>query len=83
MLPFYKDGDFVIVTRVFLKVFLKKNRDVVFMHNDMGLLIKRIKSLNHNKKVIKVFGTGDESVTSKKIGEVRFENIEGIVLLKI
>ncbi len=53
------------------------------MHNDMGLLIKRIKSLNHNKKVIKVFGTGDESVTSKKIGEVRFENIEGIVLLKI
>ena len=83
MLPFYNDGDFVFVTRIFSKFFLKKNRDVVFIHNDMGLLIKRIKSVDHNEKVIKVFGTGDESVTSKKIGEVRFENIEGVVLLKI
>ena len=83
MLPFYKDGDFVIITRIFSRFLFKKNRDVVFIHKELGLLIKRVQSVNRREKVIKVFGTAGASLSSAKIGKVRFENIIGVVLLRI
>ena len=83
MSPYYKDGDYVVIYSMFLKLMLQENRDIVFKHQRLGLLIKRISRVNFAKKTVSVFGTGYGSSSTQKIGDVEFQNIIGYVIFKV
>ena len=82
--PFFFPGDYVMIwTLSSLIKKLSPGDDVVFEHDQYGLLIKRIL---HNYPVdsyIEVEGINPKSLTSREIGRIPYENIMGKVILSI
>ncbi len=83
MLPTYKEGDYLFVTRLFFNFFIKKNRDVVFIHDKIGMMLKRVHTVEKTSKSFRVFGLSEESIASQEIGDIPFRKAIGIVFYKL
>ena len=83
MLPEYKNNDYLIVLRLFRENFIKKNRNIVFIHSKLGLLVKKISSVNYTDKSFYVNGNNNLSIQSKMLGKINFSQIEGFPILHI
>ena len=82
MLPHYREGDFLFVTRFFKPFFLKLAKDIIFTHSEFGLLLKRVIQIDKSRKILRVYGTGENSINSEEIGDVSFDQVEGVVIYK-
>ena len=79
--PFFFPGDYVLIWRSpgrFTK--LSSDDYVVFNHQDHGLLIKQILFNNPAENFIEVEGIHPDSITSKKMGRIPYQNIIGKVI---
>ena len=83
MSPYYHEGDYLFVTRIFFKYLIKKNRDVVFTHDKIGLMLKRVHTVKIEEKSFVAFGTGQNSMDSSQIGDIPFDKAVGIVFYKL
>ena len=80
MLPEFKNGDFVVITRFPLLFHNLSIADsIIFSHPIYGLLIKYIDDILPNGDVF-VKGSSPDSLDSKKLGIIPFESIKGKVL---
>jgi signal peptidase I len=81
MLPQYKDGDFVLVSRIpVLLGWLAPGNVIVFESKDFGAMIKIVDSLSSDGKEMTVKGAHPLSVDSHTIGTVRKEDVTGKVI---
>ena len=62
---------------------IKKNRNTVFIHSKLGLLVKKISSVNYTDKSFYVNGNNNLSIQSKMLGKINFSQIEGFPILHI
>ena len=62
---------------------IKKNKNVIFMHSSLGLLIKKISNVDSQKKVIYVKGNNDLSISQEMLGPIKFSQIKGFPLIHI
>ena len=79
--PFFFPGDFVLIWRspsLFTK--LSSGDYVVFNHEELGLLIKRILHNNPAEEFIEIEGIHPDSISSKKMGRIPYQNIIGKVI---
>ncbi len=81
LLPDYKSGDFVIVSKVPLFFTpLKKGDMIVLKHRLYGTLIKRVEALIPEKDEIFVIGTHENSNDSRNFGAVSKKDLVGKVI---
>ena len=83
MLPEYKNNDYLIVLKLFRENSIKKNRNNVFIQSKLGLLVKKISSVNYTDKSFYVNGNNNLSIQSKMLGKINFSQIEGFPILHI
>ena len=79
MLPNFKEGDFVLVNKLFFKL---NDNDVVVFKNGSKFLIKRIKKIENHE----IYVEGDNrrlSKDSRHFGPITKKQIIGKVLIKI
>lgn len=83
MLPVYKEGDFVVVTKIplFLRC-LRKGDVIVFTRSPYGILIKKIERIISHDEIY-VTGTHGDSLDSHRIGPINKATIIGRVILHI
>jgi signal peptidase I len=82
--PGYRDGDFVFSSN--LPYLLRKPRRgdvIVFRHPHHGVLIKRIASVEPARALVRVEGTGPDSIDSRQFGPVHTSDILGKVIRHI
>lgn len=82
--PLFNDGDYVVITTA--AFFLKKiNRGdiVVFKHEDIGIMIKAVESVNPGADTVYVRGTHPTSVDSQQLGPIRKDALIGKVIWHI
>lgn len=83
MLPDYKEGDFVVISKI---PFLIRNSligdIVIFNHPIYGILIKKIDSFVPGEGFF-VSGTHEKSLDSNKLGRIPLDAIRGKVILHI
>jgi nickel-type superoxide dismutase maturation protease len=77
MYPKLSSGDFVVSVRYFYR--LTVDDIVVFQHPLYGQLVKRIQETN-SAGMLRVSGENNSSVSSKQIGYVKNEQIQGKVI---
>lgn len=77
MLPQYYNNDYVISAK-WIFGSLKIGDDVICHHESLGVIIKRIKKITHNK--IEVTGLNSFSTNSRIIGDLDKKDIIGKVL---
>jgi signal peptidase I len=81
--PEYKQGDFVLVSKIPFFFIPPSPRDVIaFNQPGYGLLIKRIQNINTDGGV-NVIGNHLESIDSRVFGAVRREDMIGKVIWHI
>lgn len=80
MSPILTAGDYVIASRLFFT--FQVNQLVIVDHPIYGCIVKRIVEIS-NTKGFYLSGENANSISSKKIGWVRKEDIKGRVLLSI
>jgi signal peptidase I len=69
--PVYRDGDFVIVSKIpFLFRDIAPGDVVVFDHPVHRKMIKRVERIEEGGKSLFVVGTNDESVDSRRFGPI-------------
>lgn len=79
--PLFKEGDFVIVTKIPLFFAPVKPGDVVvFNHPAYGMMIKMVESVNAERGEIYVVGTNEYSVDSRRFGAIRKKDLIGKVI---
>ena len=82
MVPYYKEGDYVLLITAFYFPFLKEQKDIVFKTENQITMIKRILSLDKRTKTLKVYGTGPDSISSNDMGEIQINKLLGLVVYK-
>jgi len=83
MQPDYNDGDYIVISPWFIQWFTKEGKDIVFMHDKLGHLVKRVMRVDKLNKTVSVYGTGPESTTGEEIGNIPFKNIFGLVIFHL
>jgi len=81
LVPDYRNGDYVLVTRLFRK--LQQNDMVVFSKDTYGMMIKRVQQVRRNGTEYFVEGTHPDSIDSKHFGPVQRQDVIGKVLWHI
>lgn len=82
--PEYKEGDFVIITKIPFFLYRLKVDDVVaFRHPDYGLMIKKVAAISPGGDEIFVVGTHEFSVDSRKFGALKQTDLMGKVIWHI
>lgn len=82
--PLYKEGDFVIVSKIpFVLNRLKKGDVIVFKHSLHGTMIKQIKEINQTGDKLQVVGTQEKSIDSRQFGEIDRGSITGKVIMHV
>ena len=80
--PLYKEGDFVIISKIpFVLNRLKIGDIIVFKHSLHGTMIKQIKEINNEGDKLQVIGRHGNSVDSRQFGEIDKASIIGKVVL--
>lgn len=84
LLPKYRDGDFVLVSKIpYLFAPIKPGEVVAFRHTTYGTLIKQVQSVKPGGDEIHVVGTQEHSVDSRHFGAVRKRDLLGKVIWHI
>ncbi|MBD3160592.1 MAG: hypothetical protein GF346_00570 [Candidatus Eisenbacteria bacterium] len=84
LMPDYRDGDFVLVSRIPYLVRSVKVGDVVAFRDDLhGLLIKRVTEVSPDRRRAVVRGTHEESLDSRALGPIQVRAILGTVVWHI
>ena len=83
MQPEYNHNDYIVALKPILNMMIKKNKNVIFMHSSLGLLIKKISSVNSQKKVIYVKGNNSLSISQEMLGPIKFSQIKGFPLIHV
>lgn len=79
--PTYRDGDFVLVSKIpYLFGSIREGDIVAFRHDAYGTMIKQVQSVSSNKDEIFVIGTQENSVDSRRFGAIRSRNMLGKVI---
>jgi len=81
MLPEYREGDFVLTSKIPAWVRGVRSGDViVFQHPLYGRLIKQVQQHDRQRDEITVRGLNDASVDSRDFGPLRARNVAGVVI---
>ena len=84
LLPAYRDGDFVLASKIpYLFSAVQGGDVVVFRHQVYGTMIKVIDSIIPDTGEIRVVGIHDHSVDSREFGSIRRRDILGKVIWHI
>ena len=82
--PAYRDGDFVLVSRIpILLRGIHPGDVVVFKHPHLGKLIKLVERLESEGRSVYVVGLDEESVDSRTFGAVPRNLVLGKVIWRI
>jgi signal peptidase I len=82
--PVYRDGDFVLVSKIPILFGRLKTGDVVIIkHKAYGLLIKMVERMDLTADRIYVVGLHDDSVDSRTFGPVGKKDLAGKVFWRI
>jgi phage repressor protein C with HTH and peptisase S24 domain len=82
--PEYKDGDYVLSSRIpVLAGFLAPGDAIVFENDEFGTMIKLIDSISTDGTEIRVKGTHPLSVDSGRLGPVTRKRVIGKVIWHI
>lgn len=82
--PEYREGDFVIITKIPFFLYQLKVGDVVaFRHPDYGTLIKKVAAISAGGDEIFVIGTHEHSVDSRHFGTLQRADLMGKVIWHI
>ena len=82
--PEYKDGDFVVSSKI--PIFFNHIRPgdvVIFGHKEYGVMIKQVGWLKNGGERIFVIGTGSNSIDSRGFGLINKSDLIGKVILHI
>lgn len=72
--PLYRDGDFVVLSKIPILVSGIHPADIiVFKHPRYGLMVKRVLRVENDGKYLFVIGENDESVDSRRFGDIPLE----------
>jgi signal peptidase I len=84
LLPRYREGDFVLVSKIpFLFGRLAPGDVVAFRHPDYGTMIKAVGALSPDGDQLTVIGTHPRSVDSRRFGPIRRQDLIGKVLWRV
>jgi len=83
MSPEYQSGDFLIILSFFHQLILKIEKNVIVKHQELGLLVKKVKSIDKNKEIIQIAGNNSSSTSSKAIGPISYSEIIGFPIIHI
>jgi nickel-type superoxide dismutase maturation protease len=84
LFPLYKEGDFVIVSKIpFIFNRLKVGDVIVFNHSLHGTMIKMINEINQSGDKLRVIGTQEKSIDSRQFGEIDRSSITGKVIMHV
>jgi signal peptidase I len=84
LLPEYQDGDYVIASKVSLRLKRPISGDVVvFRIPEYGILIKRVDHVLPGGEQVFVLGTDPLSTDSRLFGPVQVHNLDGRVIYHI
>ena len=82
--PVYRDGDFVLASKIPILFGRIKTGDVVVLkHKAYGLMIKMVEKLDLQADRIYVVGLHEDSVDSRTFGPVGMKDLAGKVLWHI
>ena len=79
MYPFLFEGDYVVISRISK---LRADDVVVIKHKIFGKIIKRVKEISHDNRLI-LKSDYSKGISSEKIGPITKEDILGKVLFRI
>ncbi len=79
--PYLKDGQRVLCTNIFKLSKLKNDDIVIFSKTGYGVMIKQIKTINHDSCFVQ--GTDDFSIDSRDFGEIQLDEIQYKLLFKL
>jgi signal peptidase I len=81
MLPQYRDGDFVLVSKIPILLSRLKPGDVVVLRQaTYGTLLKRVERIEPQEQRVFVVGNHAWSVDSRRFGAVEMGDIVGVVI---
>jgi signal peptidase I len=81
LLPMYRDGDFVLASKIpYLFGTIMPGDVVVFRHKVYGTMIKKVQSVVPDKGEIYVVGTHENSVDSRQFGAINKRDVVGKVI---
>jgi signal peptidase I len=81
LLPMYRDGDFVLASKIpYLFGTIMPGDVVVFRHKVYGTMIKKVQSVVPDKGEIYVVGTHENSVDSRQFGTINKRDVVGKVI---
>ena len=84
LLPRYREGDFVLVSKIpFLFGRVRPGDVIAFRHPDHGTMIKQVEAVAPGGDAYIVVGTHPHSVDSRQIGPVKERDLIGRVLVHI
>lgn len=84
MVPVLRDGDFVLISRVFRAP--KIGRLVVVDHPEYGVVVKRVLSLRTDDAgavMLTLVGENNAGVSTREMGEVPASGVRGVVWWKV
>ena len=84
MVPVLRDGDFVLIRRVFGMP--KVGRLVVVDHPELGTVVKRVLRVIESKggdAQLELVGENNASSSTEKLGRVRKSEVRGVVWWKV
>lgn len=82
--PEYREGDFVMITKIPFFLYRLKIGDVVaFKHPDFGTMIKKVAAILPGGDEIFVVGTHEHSVDSRNFGSLQRADLMGKVIWHI
>ena len=78
LLPMYRDGDFVLVSKIpYFFGPIKPGDVIAFRHRLYGTLIKQVQSVAPGNAEIYVIGTEENSVDSRHFGPIGQKDVLG------
>lgn len=81
MEPEFRDGDFVLVSRLSAHPrYIRPGTPIAFKHSRYGMLIKKVRTHNPVLKTIWAAGTNRLSLRSDAIGPIPAKNVLGEVI---
>ena len=83
MSPVYESGDFILLRKLSPKLSsLKLGSRLVFRHKSLGLLIKKVHSVNFNNKTVTFAGENSRSISAQDMGEIALDQIIGKPIMR-
>ncbi|GAB4547471.1 MAG: hypothetical protein Kow0063_42130 [Anaerolineae bacterium] len=84
LLPAYRDGDFVLVSKIpYLFSKIKRGDIIAFRQTEYGIMIKKVQSVGPDGEEIHVVGTQEHSVDSRRFGPITRGDVLGKVIWHI